>query len=269
MSKTQRPIRALETRPALAQTPPMMDARRGMADWAKRGVAAAARVLLPERCAACGALIRGEGGALCPACFAGLTFVQGPVCDRCGWPEPSAGACVRCGSGGPIRRHRFALVYADAATHLVRRLKYSDRPDLAPRLAAWMARAGADVLSGADLIAPVPIHWTRLFTRQFNQSAELARHLSRLSGIPWEPRAIARVRATPPQARLGSPAERRKNVRDAFRSRPGLDLGGRAVLLVDDVLTTGATAEACAAEFLRAGARTVDLLTVAAAGRTP
>jgi len=226
-------------------------------------------VLLPERCAACGALIRGEGGALCPACFGGLKFVQGPVCDRCGWPEPAVGGCLRCRPGGPIRRHRFALVYGDAAALLVQRFKYSDRPDLAPRLAAWMARAGADLLAEADVIAPVPIHWTRLFKRQFNQSAELARHLSALSGTPWETRAIGRIRATPPQARLGSHAERRNNVRAAFRPRAGLDLGGKTVLLIDDVVTTGATAEACAAELLRAGAGAVDLLTVAAAERTP
>lgn len=252
----------------MAQTRVMMRTQSGLGGWAKRGVAAAARVLLPERCAACGALIHGAGGALCPSCFGGLKFVQAPVCDCCGWPETAGGVC-NCKPGGPIRRHRFPLVYGDAAALLVRRFKYSDRPDLAPRLAAWMARVGADVLGDADMIAPVPIHWTRLFTRQFNQSAELARHLSRLSGVPWETRAIGRIRATPPQARLGSHAARRDNVRAAFRSRPGLDLGGRTVLLVDDVFTTGATAEACAVELRRAGAGAVDLLTVAAAERKP
>ena len=247
----------------------MEQARRGAGGWAKRGLAAAVRVLLPERCAACGVLIRGEGGALCPNCFSGLKFVQGRVCDRCGWPEPAGADCRRCTPNGPIRRRRFALVYADAAAGLVQRFKYADRPDLAPRLAAWMTRAGADLLADADLLAPVPIHWSRLLKRQFNQSAELARHLSRLSGIPWETQAIRRVRATPPQARLGSNVQRRKNVQAAFRPRDGLDLGGRTVLLIDDVLTTGATAEACAAELLRAGAGAVDLLTVAAADPTP
>lgn len=213
-------------------------------------------------------MIRGEGGALCPACFGGLKFVQGQVCGRCGWPEPVGSECRRCAPGGPIRRRRFALVYSDAAVELVQRFKYSDRPDLAPRLAAWMARAGAEILADAELLAPVPIHWTRLFKRQFNQSAELARHLSRLSGIPWDTRAISRIRATPPQARLSTHGERRRNVQAAFRPRAGLDLGGRTVVLVDDVLTTGATAEACAVELLRAGAGAVDLLTVAAAERS-
>jgi len=224
---------------------------------------------LPERCAACGALIRGEGGALCPACFGGLKFIQGQVCNRCGWPEPADGECRRCKPGGPIRRRRFALVYADAAAGLVQRLKYADRPDLAPRLAGWMARGGAELLSDADLLTPVPIHWSRLLKRQFNQSAELTRHLSRLSGVPWDAQALHRTRATPPQARLASTAQRRKNVQAAFRPRVGLDLGGRTVLLIDDVLTTGATAEACAAELRRAGAGAVDLLTIAAADLTP
>lgn len=226
---------------------------------ARRGLGLALRLVLPERCACCGAPAAGQA-ALCPACFAALKFVEPPVCPRCGWP--AAGGCVRC-APGPIARRRFPLVYADTAADLVRRFKYRDRPDLAPRLARWMARAGADLLAEADLIAPVPIHWTRLLRRQYNQAAELARHLARLSGVPCDARALARIRATPPQARQRSPRDRRANVARAFAVR--CEVSGLRVLLVDDVLTTGATAEACAAALLRAGARAVDFLAVAAA----
>ncbi|SBV91824.1 putative phosphoribosyl transferase [uncultured Alphaproteobacteria bacterium] len=231
---------------------------------ARRGLALAARLVLPERCACCGAPVEGQG-ALCPACFAALKFVEPPVCPRCGWP--ARGVCLRCTPGGPIRRRRFALLYADAAAELVRAFKYRDRPELAPRLAAWMARAGADLLAEADLIVPVPIHWTRLLRRQYNQSAELARRLARVAGVPCAPRALARTRATPPQARQGSPRDRRANVARAFAARR--DLTGLTVLLIDDVLTTGATADACAAALLGAGAAAVDFLAVAAADDAP
>lgn len=237
-------------------------ARRGLAG---RGLAALARAVLPDRCPSCGALV--VGAALCPACFGTLKFVQGRVCDGCGWPLPGEAGCLRCRPGGPIRRRRFALVYCDAAADLVQRFKYADRPDLAPRLAAWMVRAGGDVLAGGPLLVPVPVHWTRLLRRQYNQSAELARWLSRLTGLTAAPRALERIRATPPQARQTTPEQRKRNVAAAFRVRAGAEISGRTILLIDDVLTTGATAEACAAELMRAGAVAVDLLTIAAAQR--
>lgn len=227
---------------------------------ARRGLALAARLVLPERCACCGAAVGGQG-ALCPACFAALKFVEPPVCPRCGWP--AQGVCLRCTPGGPIRSRRFALVYADAAAELVRGFKYRDRPELAPRLAQWMARAGAEQLARADLIVPVPIHWSRLFRRQYNQSAELARRLSALSGVPCDVRALVRTRATPPQARQPSLRDRHANVARAIAARR--PFAGGTVLLIDDVLTTGATAEACAAALLKAGAQAVDFLAVAAA----
>ncbi len=238
-----------------------------LAGWAWRGLDAAVRLLLPERCPACGAVVRGGGlgepAALCAACFSDLVFAQPPRCERCGRSLSEAGAACVCPVAGSIRRRRFALVYGGTATRLILAFKHADRPDLAVRLAAWMARAGADLLAEADLLVPVPIHWSRLFVRQYNQSAELARRLARLSGVAVDTAALRRVRATPSQGHLRR-AQRRRNVARAFAARQGLDLTGKTVLLVDDVATTGATAEACARALLAAGAAAVDLLTVAA-----
>jgi ComF family protein len=235
--------------------------------WGRRGLDAALRLFLPERCPACGAVVRGGGAgepaAVCAACFSDLAFVQGPRCDRCGRPLPEAGASCSCAAGGPIRRRRFALVYGGTAKRLILAFKHADRPDLASRLAIWTARAGADLLAEADLLAPVPVHWSRLLFRQYNQSAELTRQLVRISGRPADLSLLRRRRATPSQGHL-SAAARRRNVAHAFAVRPGCDLTGKTVLLIDDVVTTGATAEACAAAVLAAGAVAVDLLTVAA-----
>ncbi len=234
--------------------------------WVGRGFDAFVRALLPERCPACGAAVRGGGmarpAALCPRCFAGLIFAQEPRCDRCGWPLATPDAVCSCGAGGAIRRRRFALLYGAAATRLILKLKHADRPDIAARLAAWMALAGNDVIA-ADLLVPVPVHWSRLLHRQYNQSAELVCHLAAMSGKPADARALKRLRATPSQGHL-SVAARRANVAGAFAARRGLDLTGRTVLLIDDVATTGATAEACAQALLRLGAVAVDLLIVAA-----
>lgn len=230
----------------------------------RRGLGAALDLLLPERCPVCGAPLQGgSGAALCPACFAGLRFPAPPVCGRCGLPLPASGNCG-CAAGGAIARRRFAVFYGDVSAALILRCKHGDRPDIAARLAAWMARAGAELLADADLLVPVPIHWTRLAFRQYNQSAEIARNLSRLSGKPWDARALKRIRRTPPQGRLSARA-RRRNVAGAFAARPGAALAGRRVLLIDDVATTGATAEACAQALRAAGAAAVDLLSAAAA----
>jgi len=231
----------------------------------RRGAGVVLDLLLPERCPVCGAPLQGGGTALCPDCFSALRFAVAPVCDRCGRPLPASGACA-CIASGVVRQRRFAVIYGDVSSDLILRFKHGDRPDLAGRLATWMARAGADLLTEADLLVPVPIHWTRLVSRQYNQAAELARRLSVLSGTPWDARALVRVRRTPSQGRFSARA-RRANVAGAFavRSVPGLD--GRRVLLIDDVVTTGATVEACAKALLAAGAASVSVLSAAAVER--
>lgn len=204
---------------------------------------------------------------LCPECFGRIRFVRPPVCEACGRPLPLSGEACPCrlSRRGPaaIRRRRFALVYDEGSAPLILRFKHADRPDLAGRLAAWMARAGADLIADADVLMPVPLHWTRLAVRQYNQAAELARRLAREGGRHCDVMGLVRRHPTPSQGHRGA-AARRRNVRGAFAVRPGTRVAGLTVLLIDDVTTTGATAEECARVLLRAGAAAVDLLTVAA-----
>lgn len=157
---------------------------------------------------------------------------------------------------------RAACVHTGIARQLVTRLKYNDRTDLAPWMARFMARAGGELVAEADLIIPVPLHWLRLWTRRFNQSAELARALATLSGMPMDAAALRRARRTRPQVGLTS-RQRQDNVRGVFivPDEKHVAVAGRTVLLVDDVLTTGATVEAAAKALKRAGAAKVHVLT--------
>ncbi len=234
-------------------------------------------VLLPPRCLACGAVVD-EPGALCAPCWGKTAFIAPPHCARCGlaFELPPQGGdsaslfdCAACAADPPaFARARAALNYDDHTKSLVLRLKHADATHSVPGLARWMARAGAELLAQCDLIAPVPLHRWRLIGRRYNQSALLALELGRLAQKPALPDLLARRRATPSQGHLG-PAQRRANVAGAFAVRPRrvADIPGKRVLLVDDVLTTGATAEECARVLTRAGAAAVDVLTLARVNR--
>jgi ComF family protein len=162
-----------------------------------------------------------------------------------------------------FQRARAVARFEDGpARRLVHRLKYSDRGELARPLGAWMARAGADVLADADVIAPVPLHVRRLWARRFNQAAGLAREIALRSGKPVEPQLLERVKATRSQVGL-TREQRAENVQGAFRASARAQVRGRRVVLVDDVLTSGATANAAARALLRAGATQVDLIVFA------
>lgn len=156
------------------------------------------------------------------------------------------------------------MQYADGSARLVMALKHGDRHDAVPMFAAWLHRIASPLLRDADMIVPVPLHRRRLFTRRFNQAALMATALAELSGTQSMPDLMTRTRHTPSQAGLG-PTERRANVRNAFRIRPGLEaaVGGSHILLVDDVLTTGATVNACARQLRKSGAAAVDVVTLA------
>jgi ComF family protein len=161
-------------------------------------------------------------------------------------------------------RARAAVRYDDVARALVHAYKYGDRLDLAPLIGGWMARAGRELLADADGLVPVPLHWRRLWARRFNQSAALAAEISAIAKVPVVHGALKRVRATVQQVGL-SKSERSQNVQGAFRVAADLkaEVAGRRLVLIDDVLTSGATTDTCARALLRAGASRVDVLVFA------
>jgi ComF family protein len=239
-------------------------------DTAARAVRALFDVLLPPRCAICGAEVDRQG-LLCADCFRQTGFISEPFCTRCGVPFGSAalgGAehlCPACRAEPPVfGRARAALRYDAQGRRLVLPLKHADRTELTAVLAPHMARAGAELLRDADVIVPVPLHRWRLFRRRYNQAALLAKALGRSAGRPCVVDALRRIRAT---ASLGekSAAERAAEVAQAFDVRPSRAqrIDQQKVLLIDDVMTSGATANACARALLAAGAASVDVLVAA------
>ena len=223
------------------------------------------RVLYPAQCLACDALVDAEG-ALCPECWAQTPFVAGLACDGCGAPLPgrSEGAerCDECLSGRPWSRGRAALRYGGAGIRMVLALKHGDRPDLARHAGGWMARVGAELIGEGTLLAPVPVHRRRLVRRRYNQAALLAQEVARRTGAPCCPDLLVRTRSTGSQDGRGA-AARHENVAGAIAVHPRRSAEGRAVVLVDDVLTSGATLGACAEACLEGGAARVDVLTLA------
>jgi ComF family protein len=224
--------------------------------------------ILPPLCLGCREIVV-EPGALCADCWRNLSFVSPPQCARCGVPFAQdigeRTLCIDCLVRPPgYRRARAAMVYDARSRRLVLPFKHADRTDMAPACGAWMARAGAELVAQADLVAPVPLHWRRLLTRRYNQAVLLARAVARDAGLSLAPDLLRRMNWTASQAGLRA-KERRRNVRGAFDVNPRWmnRLRDRTVLLVDDVLTTGATVDACVAVLLREGAAHVDVLTLA------
>ena len=230
---------------------------------------AVADVLLPPQCMTCEMPV-GQQGQLCAACFGRTNYITGACCQACGVPFPASMAvlCGQCVARRPSwGEARAALTYDEQAQRMLLPLKYGDRVEVARALAPAMVRAGAALLARADLVVPVPLHRWRLLARRYNQAALLARAVARLGGRPAVLDALVRVRATVPLGPL-SPKGRALAVDGAFEvaARRRAQLLDARVLLVDDVLTTGATAESCARALLDAGAGGVDVL---AAARVP
>ncbi len=251
--------------------------------WSDRWKAAGPRILLAAR-----TLGRGVADLLLPSlahdsheaaaspgltagAWSRVTFLEDPVCDGCGagfemdggtFAAPRCAACLA--QPYVFDRARAACIYDEASRGLILKFKHGDHQPFAPLFARWLARSAAPLLEDADAVAPVPLHRFRLLSRRFNQAAEIARPLARDAGLDYLPDALIRTSHTTSQG--GKSARgRRLNVKKAFAvSEEGRRrLKGRRILLVDDVLTTGATAEACARALIEAGARAVDLAVVA------
>lgn len=224
--------------------------------------------VLPPLCLGCNEIVA-TPGALCAACWSAFSFIAPPLCPRCGVPfardaGPSA-LCTDCLIHPPrYGQARAALVYDARSRRIVLPLKHGDRTDMAKACGSWMTRAAADLLPRAELVGPVPLHWRRLFTRRYNQAGLLAGVVATEAGLPLAPDLLRRRRWTGSQAGLRG-KERRRNVRLAFDVHPrwANRVKGRGVLLIDDVLTTGATVDACVRALERAGAGHVDVLTLA------
>jgi ComF family protein len=237
---------------------------------AEVGRSAVRRVLdlaLPPLCAACREPVDGRG--LCPSCWSKLSFITRPYCERLGTPfvyDPGPGILSMEAIADPpaYNRARAAVHFDEISRALVHALKYGDRLDLAPMMGRWLGRAGAELLVDAEALVPVPLHWRRLWARRFNQSAMLAVAVSRQTGVPVVTGALKRVKPTAQQVGL-SRTERAANIQGAFRvpNDGKAAVTGRRLVLVDDVLTSGATVDGCARALLRAGATNVDVLVFA------
>jgi ComF family protein len=248
---------------------------RRAADAARTALRAALDLALPRLCAVCREPVEGQG--LCAACWSKLSFITRPYCERLGIPfvyDPGPGILSMEAIADPPAYHRAraAVCFDDISRALVHALKYGDRLDLAPMMGRWLSQAGRELLADADALVPVPLHWRRRWARRFNQSAALAAEVSAAGGVPIAASALKRVKFTAQQVGL-SRSERAANVQGAFRVPPDgkAAVAGRRLVLVDDVLTSGATVEGCAKALIRAGAANVDVLIfarVAEAGRT-
>jgi ComF family protein len=228
----------------------------------------ALNIALPPLCPSCREPL-GGGVGLCAQCWAKLSFIEPPYCARLGIPfvyDPGPGLLSMEAIANPpaYDRARAAVRYDDVAKTLVHAYKYSDRLELAPLMGRWMARAGRELFAEADGLIPVPLHWKRLWARRFNQSATLAAEIGKIAALPVVNGALLRARPTPQQVGL-SRSQRADNVQGAFRiaGEGKAAIRNRRLILIDDVLTSGATVDACTRALLRAGAAHVDVLVFA------
>ncbi|MBN8544344.1 MAG: ComF family protein [Alphaproteobacteria bacterium] len=225
--------------------------------------------LYPPLCPSCHVEVAAQGH-LCGACFQDIHMIAAPLCAQCGVPfAVDMGADALCPDcldrAASYRTARSALVYGEVVGTLIKQLKYHDQMQGLTRFAQWMAQVAPEEV---DVIIPVPLHWRRLLTRTYNQAAWLAYGLSHETGVACAPHFLKRVRHMLPQARM-TRAERQRNMKRAFLvpNRYKSDVEGKRILLVDDVMTTGSTIEACADALKIAGAAEVHAVALARAVR--
>jgi ComF family protein len=229
----------------------------------------ALQLLYPPQCISCQAPVQSDFG-LCSDCWRETPFISGLVCDQCGVPLPGEDAeeCARCDDcmtiARPWDRGRAALMYRDNGRRLVLALKHGDRMDLARPASVWMLKAVQPILKPDMLVVPVPLHWMRLFRRRFNQAALLSRAVAKVAGLDHCADALARTRTTGSQEGKTRDA-RFDNLVGAFRVPRARErrIEGRDILLVDDVMTSGATFAAATESLFSAGARSVSVLGLA------
>lgn len=227
-----------------------------------------ADVLVPPLCLSCRTPLE-TADALCAACWRRIDFITPPVCDRLGIPLPYETGAVTVSAAAladppAYDRARAVARFDDRMRYLVHRLKYGDQLDGVELLGRWLHGAAAPLLPGIDVIIPAPLHRWRLWKRRFNQAALLAQALGRCSGIAVDPFALVRAKATASQVGMTAD-QRRRNMQGAFQVPAAKQdrVRNRNILLVDDVITTGATMNACARVLKRAGAARVDVVAVA------
>ena len=230
-------------------------------------------LIWPPQCGRCGASIS-QQHSLCASCWGTLHFVSDPHCKVCGVPLPDTtlhnNVCAGCLAQPPaFDGARSSFVYDEGIRPLILAYKHADRLDLTPLLSQFLIRTLATTDWAIDVIVPVPLHRWRLFRRQYNQSAELARYVSQYLSVPFLPNSVKRGRSTPSQG-LYSRARRRANMTGAFHvnAKKAADLEGRSVLMVDDVLTTGATVNELARVLKKSGADRVFIITIACVNPT-
>lgn len=236
----------------------------------------ALRLIYPPQCLSCDTPVGAEG-ALCPACWTEAEFIGTTCCSQCGAPLPGDGSqqddddalmvcddCLRVSR--PWARGRAAMAYRGTGRKLTLMLKHGDRLDLAPALGDWVARAATPLVAPGMVVVPVPVHLRRLAKRKYNQAALLSAKVARVHGLTHLPHALKRLRHTPMQDH-GSVGDRFANVADAIAAAPrhADQLQGRAVLLVDDVMASGATLAAAAQALVAVGAGPISVVVLARA----
>lgn len=222
-------------------------------------------LIIPLRCIKCGTIVKGHQG-LCENCWPLIPFITSPLCKCCGLPfdfEIEEGAlCGGCSHTlPPYKTARSVFIYTPQSKDLILRFKHTDSIHNAPLFAEWMARLGDGIKD--PYCIPVPLHWSRLFTRTYNQAALLAKEISKQQNWVYAPTLLIRKRRTPSQGHL-SKKERIKNMTSAFAvpQKKKQRLASKTIILVDDVFTTGATLNACAKTLLKAGVKEVHALTL-------
>lgn len=221
--------------------------------------------VLPPRCVISGEIVDRQG-MIAAAAWSQLDFIVNPMCDTCGFPfdfEVEKGSlCASCiDYTPPFTKTRSALKYDDVSRDLILGFKHADQTHMVRAFIPWLEKAGAEFLPHADLLIPVPLHRWRLLSRRYNQAAIIAQALSKAIQIPVAVDGLRRTRPTPSQGHLKA-GERRKNVKRAFAVNPKIDIKDKAIVLIDDVYTTGSTVKECTKVLKKAGAKEVNVLTL-------